>query len=424
MREKQKKPKLRAWVKIVIALIVLAVLFFIGKWAYGWLDLGNHDFFTGSTYSEDCVCEIDPEVEQALADFTNGLYNAERKLSGPYTIKDYDQEEIDKAIPDMSEMFEDPTGKAAERWQTSLKYLITGRALSGRDLKIDNIAFNFTYQSIEPGEDSYKITYLESASFQFACLEDLVSESYNMPCEMTFTKTDDGWKITDYYREDDFTLAVDGAMEMTSSADKAFDKLLKAYKKNMKQRAKMKKHPADYSDVEFDVAYDRDAALEYAKKYVKERNTAEWDVYDDLGGNCQNFGSQVMYAGGIPMDREGGAIWKYYDSAVDYSAGKVGRSASWTGAPYFRAYAKANKGFGLVATVDANLYSAEAGDILQVGARKGEVSHTNVVIGPVIEDDEVVDVLINSNTNNRINWPISASLSGTYSLIKIHGYNK
>ena len=420
----KKNIKLRPWVKIVIALIILAALFFIGKLVYGWLDLGDHDYFEGSKCTEDCVMEIDPEVEAALAEFTNELYNAERKTPGPFTVSEYDQNKIDRAIPDMSDLFKNPTGEAAERWRTSLTYLITARALSGRDLKIDNIAFDFTYQSIEPGDDSYKVTYLESASYEFACLDGLVSESYNMPCEMTFAKTKKGWKVTDYYREDDFTLAVDGMMEITPSSEKVLNKLLKSYRKNMKERQKLQDKHVDYSDVKYDVAFDRDAALEYAKKWVKERNSEDWDVYDELGGNCQNFGSQVIYAGGIPMDCEGDAIWKYFDSALDTSSSKTGRSASWTGAPYFRAYAKANKGFGLVATVDANLYTAEPGDILQVGARKGEVSHTNVVIGTIAQDDKVIDILINSNTNNRINWPISASLSGNYSLIKIHGYNK
>ena len=58
-----------------------------------------------------------------------------------------------------------------------------------------------------------------------------------------------------------------------------------------------------------DHPYDRQAALDYALQYTAARNPA-WDDYAGMGGNCQNYVSQCLYAGGIPMDTTGAAVWK------------------------------------------------------------------------------------------------------------------
>ena len=423
----KKKMKLRPWVKITIAVICLALLFFIGKAIYGLIADANYNYFAQSEYSEDCDNQLNPDIEETVTDFLNQFYRAESKLPGPFPYWEYDQEQIDSYIPDMTKFFKDPESTEAQLWQTSLRYVITARSLSPVELSLNDVSFSLTYLKVEQDETSCNISFTESAQFKFAFLGDTVSESYNMPCEMSLENVDGEWKITKYYREDDFSLGVSGLYEMTGSIDKTFKKAMNMYIKNLKSREKALEsfHKGLVSfDKTFDVPYDREKALEYASKYVKKRNSQQWGVYDDFGGNCQNFGSQVLYAGGIPMDLVGPDIWKYYGDAVDNSSAQTGRSYSWTGAPVFNVYAANNEGFGLVATVDANIYSAEAGDILQVGPRKGEISHTNVVIGTVSQDDQVIDVLFNSNTNNRINWPLSASLSSNYSLIKVHGYNQ
>ena len=60
-----------------------------------------------------------------------------------------------------------------------------------------------------------------------------------------------------------------------------------------------------------DHPYDRDAARAYMLTWVGKRNPA-FMAYDDYGGNCMNFGSQVLAAGGIPMDTNGGYETGWY----------------------------------------------------------------------------------------------------------------
>ena len=70
------------------------------------------------------------------------------------------------------------------------------------------------------------------------------------------------------------------------------------YKRQQEREADREREPGE---LQAQYAYDRQAAAAYADRYVDERNDA-WPDYAGSGGNCQNFASQVLLAGGIPMD--------------------------------------------------------------------------------------------------------------------------
>jgi len=62
------------------------------------------------------------------------------------------------------------------------------------------------------------------------------------------------------------------------------------------------------------------AMLSYAARYngacvtsVQPRNPA-YENFDHLGGDCTNYVSQIIHAGGAPMDDTGSYQWYYYDS--------------------------------------------------------------------------------------------------------------
>ncbi|MDD3392318.1 MAG: amidase domain-containing protein, partial [Bacilli bacterium] len=132
---------------------------------------------------------------------------------------------------------------------------------------------------------------------------------------------------------------------------------------------------------------------------------------------------QVLYNGGIPRDIYGDYIWKYYNATLNNGNNYIGRSSSWTGVSYFYEYAKNNTGYGLVADVDVNLYYAEPGDIIQVGDEDVFV-HTVVVYDTITNNNQVVDILVNSNTNDYENVPISSIFVSEIRLIKIIGWNE
>ena len=96
---------------------------------------------------------------------------------------------------------------------------------------------------------------------------------------------------------------------------------------------------------------------------------------------------------------------------------------TWTYVPYFYTYAKDNTGYGLCADVDVNLYYAEAGDVIHVGTLR-PTRHALVVIGGYKVDGKTVDILVNSNTVDLENYPISAYSYPYLSLIKVYGWNE
>ena len=149
----------------------------------------------------------------------------------------------------------------------------------------------------------------------------------------------------------------------------------------------------------------------------------EWADYSDYGGNCQNFASQCLCAGGIPMDIQGGAVWKWYGSTPSQTAEAQGRSASWTGVGSFRSYALENTGFGLVSQVDAPYYAGQPGDLIQMG--DATVWAHTVVIRQLVRDGtgRTVDYLIHSNTNDMENYPASLYGYPELALIAIAGWN-
>ena len=76
-------------------------------------------------------------------------------------------------------------------------------------------------------------------------------------------------------------------------------------------------------------AYNRTNAVKYARDHANtEDYNPAYQNYHFMGGDCTNFVSQCVYAGGMPMITGSGtdAHWFYSSS---------GRSPSWTGADYF-----------------------------------------------------------------------------------------
>lgn len=80
--------------------------------------------------------------------------------------------------------------------------------------------------------------------------------------------------------------------------------------------------------------YDRDAAVAYARQYALSFNS-QYANYANSGGDCMNFVSQCLHAGGMPIKQQG-FLW--------YGA-RSGSSASWKVVDDFLAYIRKSFGF-------------------------------------------------------------------------------
>src|SRR5690554_1165922 len=102
------------------------------------------------------------------------------------------------------------------------------------------------------------------------------------------------------------------------------------------------------------ILYNRQAALQYAKKWAYSRNPKYYD-FSNLGGDCTNFISQCVFAGINVMNFTPVTGW-YYISPSN-------RAASWTAAEYFFKFIINNKGVGPQAVQTSQDHLIE-GDII------------------------------------------------------------
>ncbi len=101
--------------------------------------------------------------------------------------------------------------------------------------------------------------------------------------------------------------------------------------------------------------FNRELAVNYAKKWALDFNPNYYD-FSKLGGDCTNYISQCLYAGGIPM--------RYSVNGWFYTSLNK-RAPAWTGVDEFWSFASTNEGVG-VRLKSCLLQEVELADIIQL----------------------------------------------------------
>ena len=342
--------------------------------------------------------EEKPEPERLLTD--GQVRIIEELLTRWYHfIGSYEEE-------DFSDLFFADSQTEALQHAASCRTLAAIRDAAEEDLRMTKCDVTLTVTSVE-GSGEVVVELLENTVMQFAGL-DVESELFDLPHIFMMREAgEDEWVITHHEADDN------PYFSFTYKEGCGTDPNLPVFLRNIERRKLLRGETAQVS-FPCDHPYDRQAALAYMTEYCSHRNE-EWYTYDDVGGNCMNFGSQILLAGGIPMDYEGDAKW-YWKSVrkVDLPFINVGD---------FVDYARTNEGFGLVADMDAGYYTGEVGDLLIFGVNSSR--HTTAICD-VVKDAEgnVIDYLLCSNTTNYRNFPAGAYYYTGQRLVKIYGWNE
>jgi len=336
---------------------------------------------------------------------------------------------------DITAVFADSSSENAWVNQAAMDYLIQLRQSQSNDLKMTDYQCGLTVTSIDEGYGEIEVALLEDHHINFAFISDVDSYSSGIVHTFYLTETEDGYVIAEHYKEEDSFLMLEEAIadsydDPQDVADQLLSEALSVIEElSWEKDAYNSGNWDDRWAATTDHSYDAEAAVDYAMTWVDSsavlRND-DYGVYDGYGGNCNNYISQALFAGGIPMDSDGyiNAQWKWYGEEMDDGDGSEwGRSPAWTGVAEFYSYASENEGYGLVALVDENVFSGSRGDVLQYG-HNGDWLHS-VIITEVINDSDgnMTDYLINSNTTDRINYPASAYGYSELRLIKVLGWN-
>lgn len=116
--------------------------------------------------------------------------------------------------------------------------------------------------------------------------------------------------------------------------------------------------------------YNREAAVAYAKEWALSRNPRFLD-YSGLGGDCTNFCSQCLLAGGGVMNYAPKNGWYYIDGNR--------KSPSWTGVQYLKDFLVSSPGVGPFARL-VGREKLLPGDLIQLKNTAGLYYHSLVVL--------------------------------------------
>lgn len=162
--------------------------------------------------------------------------------------------------------------------------------------------------------------------------------------------------------------------------------------------------------------YNRDRAVEYARKWALSRNSLFYD-FTGGGGNCTNFVSQSILAGSLVMDPTPTFGWYYV--SVD------NRSPSWTGVREFYEYVCGLGDFPSPVERQGPFCEevardrVEIGDVVQLGNMQGQFYHSLIVSGFSPDGD----VLICAQSNDALDRPLSTYTYAISRFLHVVGVN-
>jgi hypothetical protein len=315
-----------------------------------------------------------------------------------------------------------------------LSYIITYRLMQDEDLKLSQYKFDLNYRIMNIDNSDANVKLVENSEFKFYCIGDRTSKKYNIEHKFTLRKIEDQWKIIRHdSSEDEFAIIRDGMREFRSYEGVKDYYLEMMRKEKEKRNKKIRNKKSDELELKREREealrrrawnqeeklnyYNREKAALYAKKWTEDgkklRNSPPWGNYDTPqgDGDCTNFVSQCIYAGGIPMDSKGHEYeqWKWYSDTYNPAPVPKGRVAAWTGVDALYKYCKLNKSYGMSAQVGVEWDSIHIGDVVQLGKSENDFFHSVIVSGYVYdENEELKDFLISCHTTDRNDYPLSA----------------
>lgn len=365
---------------------------------------------SGAITYEDGIKHLDQEQEELLLTYLTQTYEGLARLE----------------VPDLSALF--ATESQARASESIVALEIGMRTLiDGMDYSLAGYHFALVCREVEVQEDgTVAVAATLETTENFTQTPQVDSQRSNRYHFLVLEEVNGAWRIQRHMQYSalygQLMRAAGGRWE--DGFTQAYIDAVPAYLETMAdyQAAREEQRGLEAELPTADVAYDREGALAYAGQYAMGRN-GDWVDYTGSGGNCQNYVSQCLLAGGIPMDTQGSAVWKWYGSGLSNAPGAEGRSSSWTSVTSFRQYAADNTGFGLVALVDAPYYTGQPGDLIQMGTGDGW-RHTVIITQTVTDGTgETADYLVDSNTSDMRDYPASLYGYPICSLTHIVGWN-
>lgn len=157
--------------------------------------------------------------------------------------------------------------------------------------------------------------------------------------------------------------------------------------------------------------YDREAAVLYAHEWAYGRNPRFYN-YESLGGDCTNFASQCLYAGGCVMNYTPDLGWYYINANR--------KAPAWTGVVFlYNFLTRKNRSVGPVGR-EVPIWEIQPGDLVQLSFDGKEFQHTPVVV-QAKQPQSTEDILLAAHSFDADNRPLSTYEYQTVRFLHIDG---
>ncbi|RHB47417.1 hypothetical protein DW886_02245 [Enterocloster aldenensis] len=286
-------------------------------------------------------------------------------------------------MQELEDLFDTEAKENLELNRSAWEYLIGLRTMQKTDLKLDSCQFELTIEELRwNGEKELSLRLKEDNIQRFTQHPDIDTEFYNIHHTFLLVQGREGWRIKEHLQDDGIYQNMMGtyrggesrlAAENVDFYQSQKTALLEQARGQLQIREQLQSRYDSGKEMYFPKVrheYDREAAAAYSQNWVGKRN-AVWDDFTGQGGNCQNFVSQCLYAGGIPRDITGEQVWSWRKKDTDMPENQVG-SDSWINVDAFRRYASENHRYGLAALPDhiwrVRLGMSSRWDFLEAGA--------------------------------------------------------
>lgn len=146
------------------------------------------------------------------------------------------------------------------------------------------------------------------------------------------------------------------------------------------------------------MGYNRKKAAEYAHKWAFSRNPAYYD-YEKIGGDCTNFVSQCLFAGGGVMNYSPTYGWYYIDANK--------KAPAWTGTVYLNNFLTRKSDIKGPRAENVKIGDVQVGDVVQLVVVGEEFHHSTIVVS-VKPPFSPEDILVAAHSFDADYRPISA----------------
>ena len=368
----------------------------------------------GSVSYSVCATDIAENQEQEIMECIQGFFKNYEEENGPCNIT-YEMGTLKKYVTGLNKndiICVTSRGKLISERKSfinTIKYMLERKSFiltySEVDLKEYNKEVVVTPISIDITGDVANVEVEVYKKWNYSFSPDIQSE-----CK-------DNYKVTlrnegDVYRISDIVGFGDSIFdEFISNAN---DKISFSMEKRLLDDVKNIITNQMYEDDEYNIetyssrakaTYNATKATKYALNHALSYNK-DYADFNGYGGDCTNFISQCLYAGGITQ-HTGTAYssnsW-YYKSSTD-------RSATWTGADKFRNYV-----FGKSSKIDMEKSSWKNvinGDIIQLLDSDSSAYHSMIITGVANGSSGRSDLLICCHTKDRRHASLAMYFGGT-----------